>query len=87
MSNVLRLAIVDPSDSSRSAIKNMLMGMEVVWLEAECSRYEFFADVIGQTKPDIGVIAIDENQPRSVVRKRTLTHTIKDLAFCQFDGT
>ena len=61
MSNVLRLAIVDPSDNSRTQLKNMLLGMDIVWLEAECSRYEFFADVIGQTKPDIGVVAIDSN--------------------------
>jgi pilus assembly protein CpaE len=61
MSNVLRLAIVDPSDNSRAQLKNMLLGMDIVWLEAECSRYEFFADVIGQTKPDIGIICIDGN--------------------------
>lgn len=61
MSNVLRLAIVDPSDTSRSQLKNMLLGMDIVWLEAECSRYEFFADVIGQTKPDIGIICVDNN--------------------------
>jgi pilus assembly protein CpaE len=66
MSNVLRLAIVDPSDSSRSNLKNMLLGMEVVWLEAECSRYEFFADVIGQTKPDIGLISIDANPEKAL---------------------
>jgi DNA-binding NarL/FixJ family response regulator len=51
MSNVLRLAIVDPNDSSRNALKTMLLGMDTVWLEAECSRYEFFADVISQTHP------------------------------------
>jgi pilus assembly protein CpaE len=66
MSNVLRLAIVDPSDSSRNAIKNMLLGMEVVWLEAECSRYEFFADVVGQTNPDIGVICLDANPEKGL---------------------
>ena len=66
MSNVLRLAIVDPSDSSRTQLKNMLLGMDIVWLEAECSRYEFFADVIGQTKPDIGVIAIDSNPEKGL---------------------
>jgi pilus assembly protein CpaE len=59
MSNVLRLAIVDPNDSSRDVLKTTLLGMERVWLEAECSRYEFFADVVGQTKPDIGVVALD----------------------------
>ena len=54
MSNVLRLAIVDPSDATREELKSMLLGMDMVWLEAECSRYEFFADVVGQTHPDIG---------------------------------
>ena len=39
MSNVLRLAIVDPSDAARDALKSMLLGLEMVWLEAECSRY------------------------------------------------
>ena len=66
MSNVLRLAIVDPSDNSRTQLKNTLLGMDIVWLEAECSRYEFFADVIGQTKPDIGVIAIDSNPEKGL---------------------
>jgi pilus assembly protein CpaE len=66
MSNVLRLAIVDPNDSSRTQLKNMLLGMDVVWLEAECSRYEFFSDVIAQTKPDIGVIAIDSNPEKGL---------------------
>src|SRR5438876_536390 len=66
MSNVLRLAIVDPSDNSRTQLKNMLLGMDIVWLEAECSRYEFFSDVIGQTKPDIGVIAIDSNPEKGL---------------------
>lgn len=59
MSNVLRLAIVDPDDSSRDALKTMLLGMDMIWLEAECSRYEFFADVVAQTNPDIGLVAID----------------------------
>src|SRR6476619_904780 len=66
MSNVLRIAIVDPNDNSRAQLKNMLLGMDVAWLEAECSRYEFFADVIGQTKPDIGVIAIDSNTEKGL---------------------
>ena len=51
MSNVLRLAIVDPDDSKRETLKNMLLGMDMIWLEAECSRYEFFADVVAQTNP------------------------------------
>ncbi|MGC3969024.1 MAG: response regulator [Pirellulales bacterium] len=66
MSNVLRLAIVDPNDSSRNALKTMLLGMDTVWLEAECSRYEFFADVISQTHPDIGIVVLDSNTAKGL---------------------
>ncbi len=66
MSNVLRLAIVDPNDTSRDALKTMLLGMEMIWLEAECSRYEFFADVVAQTNPDIGLVAIDGDPEKAL---------------------
>jgi len=66
MSNVLRIAIVDPSDSSRDALKSTLLGLDKVWLEAECSRYEFFADVVAQTHPDIGIVAIDADVEKSL---------------------
>lgn len=66
MSNVLRLAIVDPDDSKREALKNLLLGMDMIWLEAECSRYEFFADVVAQTSPDIGLVAIDSDPDKAL---------------------
>jgi pilus assembly protein CpaE len=66
MSNVLRLAIVDPNDSQRESLKSMLLGMDMIWLEAECSRYEFFADVVAQTNPDIGLVAIDADPPKAL---------------------
>jgi len=66
MGNVLRIAIVDPKDSSRDALKSMLLGLDSVWLEAECSRYEFFADVLAQTNPDIGIVALDGNPERAL---------------------
>jgi len=64
--NVLRLAIVDPNDTSRNALKNLLLGMDRIWLEAECSRYEFFADVIQQTKPEIGMVALDSDPEKGL---------------------
>lgn len=66
MSNVLRLAIVDPSDHTREGLKSMLLAMDMVWLEAECSRYEFFADVVAQTHPDIGVVSIDQDPAKAL---------------------
>ena len=66
MSNVLRLAIVDPTDSSRDALKSLLLGMDMIWLEAECSRYEFFSDVVAQTTPDIGLVSLDANPDKGI---------------------
>ena len=66
MSNVLRLAIVDPNDVSRETIKSLLLGMDLVWLEAECSRYEFFGDVVDQTNPDVGVVCLDEDPEKGL---------------------
>ena len=65
MSNVLRLAIVDPRDDSREKLKTMLLGMEIVWLEAECSRYEFFPDVVAQSNPDVGVVCLDSDPDKA----------------------
>ena len=66
MNNVLRLAIVDPNDSTRDALKSILLGMDVVWLEAECSRYDFFGDVVAQTHPDIGLVALDDDPEKGL---------------------
>lgn len=66
MSNVLRLAIVDPNDETREQLKNLLLSMDVVWLEAECSKYEFFDDVVGQTHPDIGIVSIDDDAEKAL---------------------
>ncbi len=66
MSNVLRIAVVDPKDATRETLKSMLLGLDSVWLEAECSRYEFFADVVGQTNPDVGFVALDSNPDKAL---------------------
>jgi pilus assembly protein CpaE len=66
MSNVLRIALVDPNDGSRDALKGMLLGMDTIWLEADCSRYEFYPDVIEQTAPDVGIIALDSDTEQAI---------------------
>jgi pilus assembly protein CpaE len=66
MKEVQRVAIVDPSDTTREPLRNMLLGVESVWLEAECSRYEFFLDVIQQNKPDIAVVALDADHNKAM---------------------
>ena len=78
MGNVLRLAIVDPNDITREALKNMLLGLDTVWLEAECSRYEFFTDVVGQSRPDVGVICLDDNPDKAI----RLVENLREIAEC-----
>ncbi len=61
MKTVVRLALVDPNDSTRGALKSLMLGIDTVWLEAESSRYDFFLDVVMQTRPDIALIALDSD--------------------------
>lgn len=80
MSNVLRIALVDPNDGTRNALKAMLVGMETVWLEADCSRYEFFPDVIEQTAPDVGVVSLDSNPDKAIELVQRLAASAPDTA-------
>jgi pilus assembly protein CpaE len=80
MSNVLRLAIVDPNDETRENLKSMLLGMDIVWLDAECSRYEFFADVVEQSKPDAALICLDGGPDRAFLLMDKLRTASPDCA-------
>jgi pilus assembly protein CpaE len=66
MREVQRIAIVDPSDATREALRNVLLGMESIWLEAECARYEFFLEVISQSIPDVAVVSLDSDQTKAL---------------------
>jgi pilus assembly protein CpaE len=61
-----RIAIVDPLDITREPLRNLLLGMESVWMEAECARYEFFPDIVTQSHPDVVVVALDADQNKAL---------------------
>jgi len=63
---MLRIAIVDPSDFSRDPLRSLLLGVDFVWLEAECARFEFFADVIAQSVPDVAIVVLDADRQRAL---------------------
>jgi len=67
MRDLLRIAIVDPNDATREELRNVLLGMESVWLEAESPRYEFFFDVIQQSTPQIVIISLDSDQNKALM--------------------
>ena len=79
MKTVVRIAIVDPKDSTRNSLKNLLLGIDSVWLEAECSRYEFFPDVAHQTKPDLALVSLDADPAAGLALVAKLT---QDLPSC-----
>ena len=80
MSNVLRTAIVDPNDQTRESLKSLLLGLDIVWLDAECSRYDFFADVVDQSKPDAAVISLDSNPDKALTLMEKLRASSPDCA-------
>jgi pilus assembly protein CpaE len=87
MGSVLRIAVVDPKDATRDSLKSALLALDTVWLEAECSRYEFFADVIAQSHPDIGFVALDSNPDKALELIAQLTKSAHDCAILAISGS
>jgi pilus assembly protein CpaE len=44
----------------------LLLGVDFVWLEAECARYDYFFDVVQQSLPDLVVVALDADRPKAL---------------------
>jgi pilus assembly protein CpaE len=38
----------------------------MVWVEADCSRYEFFLDLVTQSQPDIALISLDADENKAL---------------------
>lgn len=76
MKNVIRVAIVDPNDATRSKLKDLLLGLDQVWLDADCSRYEFFTDVVSQSRPDIALVSLDSDSQKALALVAKLTQEL-----------
>ena len=61
-----RVAIVDPTESTRESLRTLLLGVDFVWLEAECARYEYFFDVIQPSLPDLAIVALDADKQKAL---------------------
>src|SRR6516225_10170373 len=61
-----RVAIVDPLESTRESLRTLLLGVDFVWLDNECARYEYFADVIQSALPDLAIVALDADKTRAL---------------------
>src|SRR3954467_1134819 len=71
---MLRIAIVDPVDTTRDPLRSLLLGVDFVFLEAESNRYEFFPDVIRESPPDLLVVSLDADKPRALALVGQLAH-------------
>ena len=78
MKTVVRMALVDPQDNTRSALKSLMLGIDTVWLEAECSRYDFFFDVVMQTRPDMALVALDSDVNKGLALVARITQELPD---------
>jgi len=73
MMETRRLAICDPNTATRDPLRNLLLGVESIYLEAESNRYEFFRDVIEQYRPDLAIITLDSDPNRGLMLIQHLT--------------
>jgi pilus assembly protein CpaE len=86
MRDVQRVVIVDPTDSTREPLRNLLLGIETVWLEAECSRYEFFFDVVHQSTPDVVIVSLDADHNKALQLIAQLTSDMPELPILAVSG-
>jgi pilus assembly protein CpaE len=77
--DVVRVAIVDPDDATREPLRNLLFGVDSVWLEAECARYEFFWDVLQQSKPDLSLVTLDSDTNRALALVAQLSQEMPQM--------
>jgi pilus assembly protein CpaE len=86
MSNVLRIAIVDPADATREPLRNLLLGVESLWMEAECARYEFFPDVVAQSQPDVAIVSLDADATKALSLIAQVANDHPDTAILAVSG-
>ena len=80
MNNVTRLALVDPDDGTRRSLKNLLLGLDMVWLEAETGRYDGFAETVAQSRPDLALVALDADPQKALALVGRISHELPDCA-------
>ena len=79
--NLLRLVIMNPPDKGHEALRSMFTQIPYVWLQAECSKYEFLQEVIAnQTVPHVVVVAIDADLEKACKAIERLAQELPDVA-------
>ena len=78
--NLLRLVIMNPPDKGQEALRSMFTQIPYVWLQAECTKYEFLQEVIAnQTAPHVVVVAIDADLEKACNAIERLAQELPDV--------
>jgi len=76
---VSRVALVVPSNRDRELIRKMVLGMDWVLLDTECTHYDSAAGIIAESKPDGVLIALDDEPAAAMQLVAKLTQMYSRL--------
>jgi pilus assembly protein CpaE len=60
--------------------------MDSVWVEAEGARYEFFPDIVQQSRPDVVIVALDSDPTKALQLITRLKQDYHDLPILAISG-
>ncbi len=87
MKDVPQVAIVDPTEGTRESIRDLLLGIEKVKLELECTCYEFFIRSIQVAGvPDLVIISLDGDRDKALILIQQLADLFPQLPIVAASG-
>ncbi len=81
MAEPKKVAFVDPNESTREELNKVLMGLNDVDVVADCSRYEYFLEIVKGEEPHIAIINVDTDP---VAGLALLENTRAQVPLCNF---
>jgi pilus assembly protein CpaE len=82
MNYVVRLAIVDPNDSTREELKKALSDTDIAWLEAECTDYLTAIPQLEESHPDIVLVCLDSDVDKAIDLIGQLHARVPEASVC-----
>lgn len=79
MQRTLRLILVDADPDRRAAFKSMVVGLDSMWIEADCARYHEGLDLFAELRPDVVVVCLDEDRDLALDLIRELRSQSPDV--------
>jgi pilus assembly protein CpaE len=75
------VALVDPIEDSRRELRSLLLGIDWVHLDSECTRYDAFMQVVEQSnpKPNAAIVSLDADPNQAFALIDHLSGTFPDM--------